>query len=291
MASSPRSTLLVEVGQGGERPELPDLADDVGVGVGGVDPVAELGPERAVVDLVGHVEPPAVGAEVDPVAADVPEELADGRGVGVELGQRVQPPPGVVAGRLAVVVGVQGPAVDAEPVEVGRILAVLEDVVELEESPAGVIEHAVQDDLDPLRVRPVDQAAERGIAAEHRVDAEIVVRVIPVVRGRLEDRREVDRVDAQIQQIIEMFEHPDQVAPLVPVRRGRVAPGVEVRGLGDRQAPGEAVGEDLVEDRVADPVGRLRFEHRRHLWSNSRLMEAQSSGPARFPSRIERTLK
>jgi hypothetical protein len=63
----------------------PDLADDVRLGVAGADPAAEFPPERLVVDLVGDVEPPAVDAEVDPLAADPPEELADCRGVGVEL--------------------------------------------------------------------------------------------------------------------------------------------------------------------------------------------------------------
>ena len=41
------------VGQGGEGAGLPDFADDVRLRVRGVDLAAELGPERAVVDLVG----------------------------------------------------------------------------------------------------------------------------------------------------------------------------------------------------------------------------------------------
>ena len=85
----------------------PDLADDVRLGIAGLDPVAELAPERVVVDLVGDVEPPAVDAEIDPLPADAPEELADLGAAGVELGQGRQAPPGLVVGLLVGVVGVE----------------------------------------------------------------------------------------------------------------------------------------------------------------------------------------
>ena len=129
--------------------------------------------------------------------------------------------------------------------------------MELEEAAAGVVEDAVEHDADAPGVGFVDQPAEGRVAAEHRVDLLVVVRVIAMVRGRLEDRREVDGVDAQVAQIVEMLDDADQVAALVAVIRRRRAPLVEVPGLGDRQAPREPIGEDLVEDRVADPVGRL----------------------------------
>ena len=96
-----------------------------------------------------------------------------------------------------------------------------------------------------------------GVAAEHRVDLLVVVRVVAMVRRRLEDRREVDGVDAQVLQVIEVLDDADQVAPLVAVIGRRSAPLVQVLRLGDRQAPREAVGKDLVEDRVANPIGGL----------------------------------
>jgi len=225
--------------------------------------LAERTDRRNSAQNEGHVEPPAVGAEVDPVPTDVPKELADGRRVGVKLGECVQAPPGVVPRGLRVVVGVHRPAVDGEPIQVGRILAVLQDVVELEESPARVVEHAVEHDLEPLGMGSVNQSPERGVSAEHGVDPEIVVGVVAVVRGRLEDRREIDRVDAEIGQVIQVFEDPVEVAPLVPVGGGRVAPGVKVGRLGNREASREAVRKDLIKDRVADPVGRLGVGHRR----------------------------
>ena len=238
---------------------VPDLADDVRVGVAGADPAAELAPEVVVLDLAGHVQPPAVDAEVDPAPGDPEEELAHRGRLDVELRQGRQAPPGVIARGLLGVVGVQREARDVEPVEVGRVLAVLEDVVELEEPPAGVVEHAVEHHPHAPRVAGVQELAQCGVAAEHRVDLLVVVRVVAVVAGGLEDRREVDRVDAEVLQIVELLDHADEVAALVAVRRRRVAPGVQARGLGDGQAAGEAVGEDLVEDGVADPVGRRHF--------------------------------
>ena len=57
------------------------------------------------------------------------------------------------------VIGVQGPTVDGEPVEIGRVLAVFEDVVKMEEPSAGVVEHTIEDDLRiPLSMSPVDEA-------------------------------------------------------------------------------------------------------------------------------------
>ena len=74
----------------------PDLADDVRLGVAVAGRGGGTRARSVVVDLVGDVEPPAVDAEVDPLPADAPEELADLGAVGVELGQSRQAPPGFV---------------------------------------------------------------------------------------------------------------------------------------------------------------------------------------------------
>ena len=71
--------------------------------------------------------------------------------------------------------------------------------------------------LNPALVGLVDEPAKRVVAAEHRVDFLVVVRVVAMVRGRLEDRREVDRVDAQVGQVVELLDHADEVASLVSV--------------------------------------------------------------------------
>ena len=70
--------------------------------------------------------------------------------------------------------------------------------MERPEAPAGVIEDPIQDHPHPTTVGDVQQLAESGVAADQRVHVEVVVRVIAVVRGRLEDRRQVDRGDPEI---------------------------------------------------------------------------------------------
>ena len=126
----------------------PDLADDVGFGVDRADPRAKLAPEGVVIDLVGHIEPPAIDAKFDPLPADPPEKLPHLGAVDIELGQGRQTPPGLIVGRFLAVVGVEREFLDREPVKVGRVGAVFHDVVELKETAAGVVEHAVEHHAD-----------------------------------------------------------------------------------------------------------------------------------------------
>ena len=125
------------------------------------------------------------------------------------------------------------------------------------EAAAGVVEHAVEHDPDAAGMGLVDQSPEGRRSAEHGVDLFVVVRVIAVVGRRLKDRREIDGVDAQVGQVVEVLDDADQVAPLIAVVSRRCAPLVEVARLGHRHAPREAIGKDLVEDRVANPVGSV----------------------------------
>ena len=59
-----------------------------------------------------------------------------------------------------------------------------------------------------------------------------------------------------------MFDNADQISPLVPMISRLGPPLVEVARLGNREGPRKAVGEDLVENRVANPVGCFRIGHR-----------------------------
>ena len=103
----------------------------------------------------------------------------------------------------------------------------------------------------------VDHAPQGRRPAQHGIDFFVVVRVIAVVGRRLKDRREVDGIDTQVGEVIEVFDHADQVAPLIAVIGRLRTPLVQVLRLGQAQRPREAVGKDLVENRVANPVGSL----------------------------------
>ncbi len=55
----------------------PDLADEIGIGTDRLAAPPELLPERLVIDLTGHVQPPAIDPEPEPVLRDGHQELAD----------------------------------------------------------------------------------------------------------------------------------------------------------------------------------------------------------------------
>ena len=95
-----------------------------------------------------------------------------------------------------------------------------------EPTPA-VIEDAVEDHAHPSAVSGVEELAQRGIATEQRVDRQVVVGVIPMVGGGLEDRCEVERGDAEVLEVAQVLSDPEQVTALEPVHRGRSVPGFE----------------------------------------------------------------
>ena len=235
----------------------PDFPDDVGVRVDGLHTAAELLPETVVVDLVGHVQPPAVDAEPDPVLGDLPQELAHGGVVGIEFGQGAVAPPRGVIGRAGVVVGLQRPGVHVKPVLVSAVRPLFQQVVELKEAPAAVVEHAVQHHPDAPAVGLVDQVAQGLVAAQHGVDLVVVVRVVTVVTGGLKHRAEVNGVHAQALKVIEFIGHAPQVTAHVLVEGGGIAPLLQTEA-GDAATAGETIRENLVEDGIPHPLGRQR---------------------------------
>ena len=106
-----------------------------------------------------------------------------------------------------------------------------------------------------------EQFVEGAVGAEDRIDAVVVVRVIPMVGGRPEDGVEVDRGDPEVGQPVEVLGNAEEVAALVAVeRRGRV-PRLEIDRLANSVGLREAIGEDLIEDGIPDPLG---FAFQRH---------------------------
>ncbi len=150
------------------------------------------------------------------------------------FGQGRQAPPGLVAerrgrrpgGRVGEqrATGVEMRVIEPEPVAIRRGGPVLEDVVERPEPAPGVVEDAVEDDPHPAVVGRVEQLAQGIVATEQRIDRQVVVGVIAVVRGRGEDRVEVERGDAEILEIAEVLGDPAEVAALEAVGRRRRVP-------------------------------------------------------------------
>ena len=250
----------VELVSGQPAPRVaPDLAHDVGVGIDGLHAPPELLPEGVVVDLVGHVQPPAIDTKLHPAFGHPPQELAHRLGTRIELGQRPVAPPRRVVGGPGVVVGRERKRPGVEPVQVGAVLALLQQVAELKEAARGVVEYPVQHHLHAAPVRRVNQLAQRVVAAQHRVHHRVVVGVVAVVAGRLKHRAQVQGIHAQAGDVVQPLRDAQQVAALVAVEAGRLAPGLQVSRLGHAGAAGEAVREDLIEHGVLGPVGRANI--------------------------------
>ena len=78
-------------------------------------------------------------------------------------------------------------------------------MVEGPEAAAAVVEDTIEHDPHVSRMRLVEQLTQRVVAAQQRVDVEVVIGVIAVVGGRREDRVEVERGDAESLQAVEVL--------------------------------------------------------------------------------------
>ncbi len=215
---------------------------------------AHVGQAGRLDQTVGHIDPEAVDAQVQPEAQDRAELVLDGGVVPVEVGlfggEEVEVP---------LAVGDPGPGGAAEeglPV-VGRLLTVLAPALaevealaqyrtralgECAAEPFVLIGAVVGDEVDDdPQVQPV-RLADDGLGvvqgAEHRVDGPVVGDVVPGVGLRRGvEGAEPDGVHAQVAQVRQPAADACQVPHAVAV------------------AVGEAARIDLVDHRVAPPVG------------------------------------
>ena len=114
-----------------------------------------------------------------------------------------------------------------KPIDIGRIFAVFEDVVEWEEAPAGMVENAIQNDAYSTLMCRIQEGLKSFISSEEGIHQVIIVRVIPVVGSRLEDRIEIDRIDAKVFEVIQLFVNPDQISTFITVDSGGAVPFFE----------------------------------------------------------------
>src|SRR5215203_498958 len=81
--------------------------------------------------------------------------------------------------------------------------------------------------------------------------------VIAVIAGGLENGIEVECGDAEVSEVVEVFDDSEEVAALVAVGGGIAVPSLQPAGFREAVALGEAVGEDLIEDCVPHPFRRV----------------------------------
>jgi hypothetical protein len=160
----------------------------------GPEPVNEV-----AVQTVSDVQTQSVDPEIlDPVP-DCVEEMADDCLISkIELHQIVISFPALIP--QAVLIGGIAAEINMEPVPVGGVLAVLQDILKLREAASDVIEDTVQDNSDPVPVQFFTQVAEILIGPQPDIDPLVIPRIIAVGIG-LKQRAEIDGADPQLCQV------------------------------------------------------------------------------------------
>ena len=101
----------------------------------------------------------------------------------------------------------------------------------------------------------VQEFAQGRVAAEERIHGLVVEGVVAVVRGRREDRGQVQRGDAERPEVVQVLGDAEEIAALEAVDRGRGVPRLQFARLANPGAGRETVREDLIEHGIADPIG------------------------------------
>ena len=113
-------------------------------------------------------------------------------------------------------------------------------------------------------MRPVQQLPKGGIPAQKRVYLHVVEGMVTVIRGRAEDRVQVEGVYTQILQVVQAVHDTQKIAALKALFRWRCTPGFELDSGKVLQtgAATEPVRKDLIENRVLNPIWCLDAHHR-----------------------------
>ena len=122
---------------------------------------------------------------------------------------------------------------------------------------ARMIDNQIHNELHAALVKPLQNGPERLHAAIFRRNVRVIRNIIAAVRtGRRIERREPDAVDAELLQIIQLFQYPPQIADPVAV------------------AVAEAPGPDLIKNLVLIPscVTHIHFSPCRLLVSITTLL-------------------
>ena len=75
-----------------------------------------------------------------------------------------------------------------------------------------MVQDNINNNLDIFRMRLLNQAVEGLEIAERGVNLPIIERVVFVIRRRAENRRQINRVRAQLLHVVELFDDSGQIA-------------------------------------------------------------------------------
>ncbi len=148
--------------------------------------------QKVPVHHVRNIKPQPVNAEIiNPIIYGVDQMIADSRIVKVQLHKVVVAFPALIP--EAVIKGVIAAEVDVEPVFIRRPLPVLQNILKLRETPAGMIEDSVQIDPDTGCVQCVADCFEVFVRSQSRVNL-LIISCIVSMCVRFEYRSEIDHV-------------------------------------------------------------------------------------------------
>ena len=127
-------------------------------------------------------------------------------------------------------------------------------MVEWEEAAAGMIENTIRT-MRISRWWAALSSLKKLHSTQQRVDQVVVVGVVAVIGSGLENGIEVNGSYAEVSEIIEFFQNAHQVAAFKAVNGGKTVPAFKLAWFGDLAAPGKAVRENLIKNRIFNPIG------------------------------------
>src|SRR5688572_12021614 len=116
-------------------------------------------------------------------------------------------------------------------------------MVELPETPAGMVEHTVEHNLDIAEMRLIEQLSQRRIPAQQRINLKVIKSVVAVVRCAGENRVQIERRYTEVAQIVQLIDHAQQITALKALFFGMATPLLEFqpRRMVDPRAAGKAI--------------------------------------------------
>ena len=172
---------------------------------------------EAKIEHVGSVQPNPVNVErFDPEPDHVQQVRPDLRILMIQLGKGIETAPVIIGKPVSIsVIPVE---IDASvPVPVRRILPVRQEIAEGEEFAAGMIEDAVEDDADPLRMAFRNKRFQVFVRPQPRIQLPIIGRLVSM-SDRFKKRPDIQRAATQRAQVRNPWDQRNQ-----PVSRSRTA--------------------------------------------------------------------
>ena len=188
---------------------FPDLSDQHSILFTFFDSRPEFSPE-AVIDLTGHVKPPAVNViPLDPVLSHLTEIICRLFLIKCKLWHHP-----LIAKALIARIGFRILRTyhrifqPVKPVLIVRCFSFFHNIIESHEVPSTMIENTINDNTDPFFMAVLHQFSELFIRTKAGIDMIVVQKVIFMIFPCCKDRVDINGIDTKLRQIIYVFCDP-----------------------------------------------------------------------------------